>query len=217
MNPYAFSTQLLILRHRGFFDMVTGSMIDTGADQLLADYLLLLEQSLPNLAPEEAARLPNAIRAMVAACRTPSADRLACAQPHVKITMLEKVRQAVARNLRSPSLGPHKLCHETGMSRSQLYRVLESEGGVATYIQRRRLLASFSMLSDTTCTLPVGEIAASLCFPDPSTFSRAFRREFGIAPMELRTSSRLGRPLVKKCQKPGSEQGRMLSDYLRSH
>ena len=198
-------------------DMAVGSMLDTGLGQLLADYMLLLERNLPkNLTPEDAARLPNAIRSMVAACVVPSADRLACALPQIKLTMLEKVRQTVSRNLRSSSLGPRKLCRETAMSRSQLYRLLESEGGVASYIQRRRLSESFSMLCDTSSTLPISEIAASLCFSDPSSFSRAFRREFGGTPTDARASSRSGRPPAKQRQQSGSHQSRMFLDCLRS-
>jgi AraC-like DNA-binding protein len=190
-------------------------MLDTGPGQLLADYMLLLERNLPKLTPEDAARLPNAIRSMVAACLAPSTDRLACALPQIKLTMLEKVRQAVSRNLHSPSLGPRKLCRETAMSRSQLYRVLESEGGVASYIQRRRLSESFSMLSDTSITSPISDVAASLCFSDPSSFSRAFKREFGVAPKDVRASSRSGRPPAKQRQS-GAQQSRMFSDCLRS-
>jgi AraC-like DNA-binding protein len=199
----------------GSLDMAVGAMIDTGPGQLLADYMLMLERNLPKLSPEEAARLPDAVRSMVAACLAPTADRLVCALPQIKVTMLEKVRQAVSRNLRSPSLDPRRLCQETAMSRSQLYRVLESEGGVTSYIQRRRLSESFSMLCDTSCTLPIGEIAASLCFSDASSFSRAFKREFGNAPTEVRAASRQGQPPAKHFQKPGPRPSRLFSDCLR--
>ena len=193
-----------------------GSMLDTGSGRLLADYMLLLECNLPNLTPEEAARLPNAVRAMVAACVAPSADRTACAFAQIQLAALERIRQVVTRSLRSPSLGPDKLCRETAMSRSQLYRVLESEGGVARYIQRRRLSESFSMLCDVANTLPIAEVAASLCFPDASSFSRAFRREFGMAPMEVRAASRSGPRPAKQRQNYGSRQGRKFADCLRS-
>jgi hypothetical protein len=39
--------------------------------------------------------------------------------------------KAVRRDLRSSSLGPDKLWREAAISRSQLHRVLEGEGGVA--------------------------------------------------------------------------------------
>jgi len=199
----------------GSMDAAVGTMIDSGPGQMLADYMLLLERNLPNLSAEEAAHLPNAIRSMVAACLAPSADRLARALPQINVTNLEKIRQAVSRNLHSPSLGPRKLCQETAMSRSQIYRALEGEGGVASYIQRRRLSESFSRLCDTSCILPISEIAASLCFSDPSSFSRAFKREFGVAPTDVRASSHSERPPAKQRQKPDSQQSRTFSDCLR--
>jgi AraC-like DNA-binding protein len=78
------------------------------------------------------------------------------------------------------------------MSRSQLYRVLESEGGAARYIQRLRLLESFAILGDVSNNFPIGKIAEMLCFADASSFSRAFRQEFGTTPREVRATSVAG-------------------------
>ena len=69
---------------------------------------------------------------------------------------------------------------------------------------------------DVANTLPIAEVAASLCFPDASSFSRAFRREFGIAPMEVRAASRSGLRPAKQRQNYGSPQGRKFADCLRS-
>jgi AraC-like DNA-binding protein len=197
-------------------DLAVGSMLETGPGHLLADYMLLLERNLPNLTPADAGRLPNAIRAMVAACVAPSADRLAYASPQVKLALMEKVRQAVLRNLRSPSLGPDKLCRETAMSRSQLYRILESEGGVARYIQSRRLSESYSILCDVSNSQPISEIAEALCFSDASGFSRAFRREFGMAPMEVRAAARSGMRPAPGRRHSVPREVRNFSDCLRS-
>ena len=125
----------------------------TPEGHLLADYMILLERNIPNLPASDGPKLARAIQAMVSACLAPSADRLAEASSHIDLTLMERVRQAVRRNLRSPSLGPDKLCREAATSRSQLYRLLESEGGVAHYIQRRRLSESFSMLCDPSSNL----------------------------------------------------------------
>ena len=199
----------------GCLDNAVASILKAGPAQLLADYMLLLERNLGNLTPEEAARLPSAIKAMVVACVAPSVDRLACAKPQIDLAKLEKIRQLVIKNLRSPSLGPDTLCREAAISRSQLYRILEREGGVARYIQRRRLSESFSMLCDASNNLPIGDIAASLCFIDTSSFSRAFRREFGVAPMEVRAASRAGLNPTKQIQMDTPKEGRKFADYLR--
>jgi AraC-like DNA-binding protein len=125
------------------------------------------------LTPDNAARLPAAIQTMVALCLAPSTDQAAKASKQIDLTLMERVRRAVRRNLQSPSLGPDKLCREAGMSRSKLYRVLKSEGGVARYIQRHRLMEGFRMLCDVSSNQAVGRVAEMLCFADASSFSRS--------------------------------------------
>ena len=69
--------------------------------------------------PGDGERLPRAVSRSAGGGQQP-----------IDLTLMERVRQAVRRNLRSPSLGPDKLCREAATSRSQLYRLLEGEGGV---------------------------------------------------------------------------------------
>jgi AraC-like DNA-binding protein len=173
-------------------DATRGTALSTSQGRLLADYILLLERNLPDLTPEDGSRLPSAIQAMVGACLSPSVDRLAVAGRQIDLTLMERVRRAVRKNLRSPLLGPDRLCREAATSRSQLYRLLEGEGGVARYIQRRRLSESFAILCDTSNNFSIAAIAETLCFADASNFSRAFRREFGMSPSEVRTASLVG-------------------------
>lgn len=173
-------------------DSVRGITLDTPQGKLLADYILLLERNLANLTSVEAIPLKTAVHSMIEACLASSADRLARARDQIDATLMERVRRAVSRNLRSPSLGPERLCREAATSRSQLYRLLEKEGGAAHYIQRRRLSASFASLCDASNTLPIEKIAEMLCFADASSFSRAFRREFAVNPRDVRAASLSG-------------------------
>jgi len=192
-------------------ESVKGVALQAAQGDLLADYMLVLERHLPNLPPEDVGRLPKAVEAMLAACLGPSADRTATARRQIDFTLMERVRRVVRRNLRSPSLGPDKLCREAAMSRSQLYRVLENEGGVAHYIQRRRLSESFAILCDVSHSFPIGKVAEMLCFADASSFSRAFRHEFGVSPREVRAASLAGQAAA--APKPASIHG--FGDSLR--
>ena len=79
-----------------------------------------------------------------------------------------------------------------GMSRSNLYRLLENEGGVARYIQHQRLLEARAVLSDAATTQSISAIAEDLCFSDLSSFSRTFKREFGYSPSEVRYAALAG-------------------------
>ena len=197
-------------------DATRGMALSTSQGKLLADYILLLERNLPNLTPEDGARLPSAIQAMVGACLAPSAERVAAAGRQIDLTLMERVRRAVRRNLRSPLLGPDKLCREAATSRSQLYRLLEGEGGVAHYIQRRRLSESFAILCDTTNNFSIAAIAETLCFADASNFSRAFRREFGISPREVRTASLVGLAPAATSKVAAGTEAHSFADCLRA-
>ena len=208
--------QLLLSRDhfRGIahvLEAMKGKTLPVAQGRFLTDFMLLLEHNLPGLAPDEMFRLPHAVEAMLAACLAPSADRVTTARRQIHLTLLERVRRAVQRNLRSPSLGPDKLCREAAMSRSQLYRVLESEGGAAHYIQRLRLLESFTILCDVSNDHPIGKVAEMLCFADASSFSRAFRQEFGTTPREVRAASVAGQ--VRTAPKAGGAHG--FADSLR--
>ena len=197
-------------------DSTRGTAIDTAGGRLLADYLLLLERNIPQLAPNDGPMLAGAIEAMLVACLAPSAGRSSVAKSQIDLTLMERVRHAVGRNLRSPTLGPERLCREAGTSRSRLYRLLEKEGGVAHYIQRRRLSESFSLLCDVSNDFSIGKVAEMLCFADGSSFSRAFRREFGMRPSDVRSRSQVGVPQTLPPRNLEGTAIRSFGEYLRS-
>ncbi|MBS7789858.1 helix-turn-helix domain-containing protein [Roseococcus sp. SDR] len=184
--------------------------------QLLADYLRLLACRIPKLQPEEAARLPDAIAAMIGACVQPSADRLAQAESQMEATRLARVRRAIRANLGSARLSPALLCRLAGTSRSQLYRLLEGEGGVARYIQKLRLEASHAALGDARDGRSIAQVAEACGFHDPSAFSRAFRREFGATPSEVRAAALAGQALRPLSMRDAGLAAPALRDWLRA-
>ena len=197
-------------------DAARGLALDSSGGRMLADYLLMLDRQIPDLEPECADRLANAVGAMLQACLAPTVRSTNEARDQIRLTLMERVRKAVGKHLRSPSLGPDTLCREAATSRSQLYRLLAPEGGVATYIQRRRLAEGFAVLSDIDCLTPIGRLAELLCFSDASAFSRAFRREFGLSPSDVRAMALSGLPPAQPPRQPDDVSIRTFSDCLRS-
>lgn len=179
-------------------DASCGAIVNGAMGTMLADYILLLERSVAGMSEDDLPRLRLAISAMIAACVAPTPDRVAEATEQIDLGRLDRVRRAVRKHLRSHLLGPRLLCRCVGTSRSQLYRLLEPEGGVARYIRRQRLLVAYAMLADPAVDQPIAQIAEELCFADGSGFSRAFRQEFDISPTDLRAAARSGcRPLAR--------------------
>lgn len=183
--------------------------------RLLADYMRLLLDNVPSLNDDDAPRLVDTTRAMIAACLAPSGNRIAEARPVINATLMERVRLTVRRNLRSPHLGPGLICRDAATSRSQLYRLLEGEGGVAHYIRKLRLSEAFSLLCNGPQNLTISEIAEALCFADSSAFARAFRREFGSSPTDIRVAARAGLSPVPIPHPPGHLTARSFVSCLR--
>jgi AraC-like DNA-binding protein len=185
-------------------DAARGRALSTPLGGMLAEYIRLLERELPSLSDEDAHNLPQAVAAMVAACVAPTADRMAIARGQMSATLKDKARRFIQKNLRSHKLGASMLCQELGMSRSGVYRLLEAEGGVARYIQRLRLSESFTQLSDPSNRKPIAVIADELGLVDPSSFSRAFRREFGVSPTDAREAGQAGSvPSIAQARRDG--------------
>jgi AraC-like DNA-binding protein len=191
------------------------SVLDTPLGRLLGDYMLALERRLPAMTRADLPRLTQATGAMIAAVVGPSAERIAVAKGPIDLGRLERVRQAVRKQLRSPALAPMTLCHVLGISRSNLYRLFEDVGGVARYIQSRRLHEAHAMLSQTATNHAISLIAEELCFPDASSFSRAFKREFGYSPSEARIAALGGLTQSAAPRAQAALEAARFSDLLR--
>ena len=146
---------------------------------LLGDYLARLARALPLVSSEQARILAGPTTELVAACVTPTSAR-------INAPLIDRATSVIRQNMASPDFGPDQLCQLLAMSRSKLYRFFEAFGGVASYIQRERLCAALVRLEHPDPVQPIHQIAAAVGFHDHSTFSRAFRREFGLSPSAVR-------------------------------
>jgi AraC-like DNA-binding protein len=175
-----------ILDLTSVLDQMANTQFDGGTGSFLADYLLLLSRSLPELRMTELPTVVDATRSLLAACIAPSRERLVNARNPIDMTLLERARVLIGRRLLDQDLTPESICRDLHVSRSRLYRLFEPAGGIYAYIRRHRLLQSRDALSDNTDMRSVGEIAEHWGFVDPSAFSRAFKHEFGLSPREAR-------------------------------
>ncbi|PTM39613.1 helix-turn-helix transcriptional regulator [Bosea sp. 124] len=169
--------------------------IAAGPGALLADFMRQLARQLARIPDDQASLLAAATRALVTACCTVATTRrLAPVPPPVACGMVERMRLVVQRNMGSPDFGPPQLARLLAMSRSKLYRLLDRDGGVAHFINRERLAQAWRDLANPGEAVSVHAIASQVGFRDHSTFSRAFRREFGCSPTEARERALLAVP-----------------------
>lgn len=167
------------------FDAAPVRLPHAGMAGLIGDLMLSLDDKLAALPPGGRKGVSAALRSMVAACISPSPEHLERAEGVLMYAVREKAARIVRRNLATPGLGPAMIAAALGISRSSLYRAFEPHGGVAAYIQRERLDEAYRRLSIPGQRGTISALAWELGYPDPSTFTRAFRRRFGHAPRDL--------------------------------
>jgi AraC-like DNA-binding protein len=101
---------------------------------------------------------------------------------------LECVLAYIAAHLADPRLRPATIAAAHFLSVRALHKLFERHHlTVAAHIRRLRLQRCRERLADPADRgRAVSLIAAEWGFRDASTFSRQFRREFGVSPRELR-------------------------------
>ncbi len=163
------------------------------AGRLLAAFIETLQGVAHDLRVNDLAHLETATCALLAAALDANRDRNEAARPQIEHLQLARIKRLIRANLSSATLGPARLCAMGGVSRSALYRLFEPLGGVARYIQRERLQSAYRLLTDPCDRRGIAQMAEAVGFFEPSSFSRAFRTHFGVAPRDLRMAALEGR------------------------
>lgn len=154
--------------------------------KLLIDFVTSIEDSLSRLSPEGLASVRSSLLEIVFDTVTflvgPSNEN----DPVSHIGLMTRARRFIQSHLASEELTPDALCRELAISRTRLYELFESSGGVQKYIRERRLLAAHAMLADDLNTRKVVDVAMALGFDSAANFSRAFAQQFGYSPSSVR-------------------------------
>jgi AraC-like DNA-binding protein len=184
--------RLLLLVPRNWLDGAVAAAhvqqleTEAGPGALLAGFMRQLVGQSRHVSDDQARSLAIAMHALIEACIAPIGHAVATVAPLPSSSTVERARQIVQRHMGSPDFGPPQLGRLLAMSRSKLYRLLDGDGGVAHFINRERLLQARRDLLAPGEPLSVHAIASRVGFRDHSTFSRAFRREYGCSPSRLR-------------------------------
>lgn len=131
--------------------------------------------------------LAAAVRELLAAATVAGAPRQPrCARRDAD--MLDRIVAYVDARL-GEEVGIVQLCHALGCSRSALYRAAAPAGGLVAMTMQRRLEAVHRALARADEQRSIAELARAHGFPDPSQFSRRFRRAFGVSAGQVRAAA----------------------------
>jgi AraC-like DNA-binding protein len=186
----------------------------SGPGGLLGDYMKAMMRRIPSFTVDEARFTAEACIGMVAASFRPTADGLARIGPQIEAAFLDRIKRHIDRQLGNPRFGPDTICNSCGVSRATLYRLFQPEGGVAKFIQDRRLARAFDDLAaPANRHLRIIDIAMRWGFSSEAHFSRAFRAAYGMSPKEARQGGFVGAAGVALGSVAGPTQS-SLKDWL---
>jgi AraC-like DNA-binding protein len=177
-------------------DAVQGAMVShkTAFGQLMADHMLALRRHAPYLSDGESRAAVASMAHLAAEAFGQAADVAPKLATSTKVAQAAAIKRYIDQNLGSARLEIGDLCRKFRLSRAALYRLFESEGGLAGYIQQRRLNRAFSMLiSPAYRNWRLIDFAVDARFSSDATFIRAFRRLFGMTPGDARAQAERAR------------------------
>jgi AraC-like DNA-binding protein len=104
-----------------------------------------------------------------------------------------EVRSIVDRGLSENQFGAHAIAAEMGVTVRYVQMMFARMATTPTaYIQRRRVERAAAILRQRGHETPITEVAFDVGFSDASSFSRAFRRFYQLAPRVYRARARRG-------------------------
>jgi AraC-like DNA-binding protein len=168
-------------------DRLHGTVLRDPAAQLLARHIYAMGDVLPHTTPEAMLHLAHATEEMALACLVAHTSGHAALPTPVAPLVRRRIERFIDAHLDDPNLDVSAICEVFSTSRSSLYRLFETHGGVAGYIKGRRLHRIRSILLEGADLRPLAEIAEDYGFRTGAHFSREFRSAFGYAPCEMRS------------------------------
>lgn len=102
----------------------------------------------------------------------------------VEDALRRRIMAHVEAHLLDPGLSQEALCRAFHMSRATLYRLFQPLGGVAAFVQERRLARIHAALLDPARHHHLGRLSEEHGFASQSHMSRAYKARYGTSPSE---------------------------------
>jgi AraC-like DNA-binding protein len=154
---------------------------------LFRAHLRELSKIMPSMRQNEAQAVLSTLIPFLAAVLNGGLDLTSDQKELVRQSLRRKIGHYIEANLDSSALQVEDLAAQFGMSRSRFYRLFQNFGGVAEYIQNKRLAVAYERLTGPAARADtINAIAASVGFQSESAFIRAFRRHYGMTPGDAR-------------------------------
>lgn len=158
---------------------------DSGVSRLFADHVLALDARFGELPRGDACHVLDATTELLAAALSASLPRPD--HDRASLMFLQRIMEDIMRRLDDPALDTKGVAARHQISERHLHRLFAREGTTpARWIRQQRLeRCRRDLCSRRERCQSVTDIALRWGFRDSATFSKIFRRAYGISPREL--------------------------------
>ncbi len=154
---------------------------------LLRSHMVSLYEAAPGITTESSASLQRSLLELTSTAIQQSKSILPKHEQTVVNAVLLEVKKWINSHLADPGLSADSICRSFSLSRTQLYRVTEPLGGIMNHIREQRLKKSYKDLRDPALAhLSVTDVLYRWGFNDPGTFTRSFKKRFGMLPKDVK-------------------------------
>jgi AraC-like DNA-binding protein len=156
-----------------------------GVARLAADTIAALQREAPTMSQQEFLVAGRAAGELVLLAVAGAADLMANT-PSIRASNLARAKRVIRARLTDPDLSLSGIAAQCGLSLRYLHDLFRDDGRtLREYLQGERLLMARRLLE----TRPVGaatitDVCFACGFANPSQFSTAFRRAFGLSPRD---------------------------------
>lgn len=163
-----------------------GAVLPASRAGLLGDFVLSVLRCGHALTPTDGMRIERVTAELLGiALSDRSLDDRNLPHAAAEVLCRARAKRFIDSNL---SCTPETVAAATGHSRSVLYRAFQPLGGLASYIQSRRLARLRHLLSAPEEMRQVSELASACGFVTASHAARAFRAAFDLSPRDYRAA-----------------------------
>lgn len=184
---------------------------DTPLARLFSAHVMDLYQMAPKMRAQEGPGVFSAMVHYLAAVINGGVDLTVEQKVLLRRGILQEIQRYIDSNVEDPDLTVERIAARFGISRTRLYGYFEAYGGVAAFVQQRRLAIAFQKLTHPMEPRnSINAIAASVGFQSESAFIRAFRRQYEKTPGEARREGMKTRLIWT----PAQSNDRQWSDWI---
>ncbi|MCX7515284.1 helix-turn-helix domain-containing protein [Frateuria hangzhouensis] len=174
----------------GSLDGLHGHKIGEPEGALLAALLRTLATHAANLSPGVQPAVTRSLVDLLSVAINPVGSAARTDFYRLEFVRREAAQRLIETRLADRDFGVQDITRDIGISRASLYRLFEAQGGVARFIQLRRLQHLRDRLDDRAFdNQSLAALAPLSGFSGESHASRLFKQVFGISPSAYRAAS----------------------------